>query len=83
MLFAGLAARSYEDFYARSIAVLKPPGGNDERAQRQRQYLDSYYGGMRVRVYWGTPESSQQNYASAGTNLRQIRAPLEVLGNHR
>jgi hypothetical protein len=54
VLFTGLAARSYEDFYTRSIAVLKPPGGDDERAQRQRKYLDHYYNSLGVRVYWGT-----------------------------
>jgi hypothetical protein len=49
-----LAARSYEDFYTRSVAVLKPPDG-DERAQRQRKYLDLYYSStLGIKVYWGT-----------------------------
>jgi hypothetical protein len=30
------------------------PGGDDERAQRQRKYLDSYYGNLGMKVYWGT-----------------------------
>lgn len=39
-------------FY-RSIVVLKPPSDGD-LAQRQRKYLDRYYGRMGITVYWGT-----------------------------
>jgi hypothetical protein len=50
VLFQGLRAHSIA---GKSIAVLKPPG-NDELACRQREYLDSYYANMELKVYWGT-----------------------------
>jgi len=50
VLFQGLRAHRMA---GASIAVLKPPG-DDELANRQREYLDRYYENMELKVYWGS-----------------------------
>jgi hypothetical protein len=72
VLFEGLAARSYKDFYTRSIAVLKPPGGDDERAQRKRHYLDQYYGNLGVPVCWGTAREFAAELRERWNNFSKV-----------
>lgn len=49
VLFQGLRPR----LRTMNFAVLKPPT-NSDLADRQRRYLDKYYGAMSLKVYWGT-----------------------------